>query len=113
SSIAARKMSTQNYFVYAPDYTDEGAYARRLEVRPKHLENAKALVDKGIIKIGGALIDPATEHSETKKLIGSTLFVQASSIDEVKKLVESDIYWTSNVWDKEKTVITPFAGALP
>lgn len=45
--------STRNYhrfFVYAPDKTDEGAHARRYEVRPRHFEAVQPLIDSGIIR---------------------------------------------------------------
>ncbi|KZT23898.1 hypothetical protein NEOLEDRAFT_1117146, partial [Neolentinus lepideus HHB14362 ss-1] len=121
-------MSTGLFFVYAPDYTDEGAFQRRLDVRPKHLEKAKELIAAGTIKVGGAFVDPVTVSSETKKLTGSGLIVQAASLEDAKKIIESDVYWTSGVvsisaflsptvcmitkwleqWDKEKTVIVPY-----
>ncbi|TFK46606.1 hypothetical protein OE88DRAFT_1638060 [Heliocybe sulcata] len=105
-------MSTGSlFFVYAPDYTDEGALQRRLEVRPKHLENAKSLIANGTIKVGGAFVDPATVSSETKKMTGSGLVLQAASLEDAKKIVEGDIYWTAGVWDKEKTVVVPYLAA--
>jgi len=36
--------------VYAPDKTDEGALARRLSVRPKHLETAATNISSGYIR---------------------------------------------------------------
>jgi hypothetical protein len=38
------------FLVYAPDKTDEGAFARRMSVRAKHLENAAKAVSEGLIR---------------------------------------------------------------
>ncbi|KAF8909906.1 hypothetical protein CPB85DRAFT_1306959 [Mucidula mucida] len=102
------------FFVYAPDKTDEGAVERRLSVRSKHLEGARASIASGLIRIAGAIIDKAPPPPDgSKKMIGSTFIFEAKSIDEVQKIIESDIYYTSGVWDPEKIVINPFAAATP
>ena len=41
--------SLHQFVVYAPDYTDEGALQRRLDVREKHLGVAKKLHEVGAI----------------------------------------------------------------
>lgn len=51
---SARYMSNSTptlhkYVVYAPDKTDEGALARRMSVRPKHLAGASNLHDTGML----------------------------------------------------------------
>ncbi|KIP08660.1 hypothetical protein PHLGIDRAFT_29453 [Phlebiopsis gigantea 11061_1 CR5-6] len=101
------------FVVYAPDYTDPEAYSRRMAVRQNHLDNAKSLKQQGVMKIGGGLLTPETYQTADKKLTGSVLVFEAESLEDVRKLVESDVYWTSNVWDKEKTVISPFLPASP
>lgn len=37
------------FFVYAPDYTDEEAFNRRLSVREQHIAGVKALNEQGIM----------------------------------------------------------------
>ncbi|KAF9017530.1 hypothetical protein BDZ89DRAFT_1022153 [Hymenopellis radicata] len=102
------------FFVYAPDKTDEGALERRLSVRSKHLEAAKAAFASGVVRVAGAIIDKGPPPPDgSKKMIGSTFIFEAKSIDEVQKIIESDIYYTSGVWDPEKLVINPFVGGTP
>ncbi|KAF8515022.1 hypothetical protein BU17DRAFT_51976 [Hysterangium stoloniferum] len=115
-SINFRSMSGTNlhrFVLYAPDYTDAGALQRRLDVRAQHMKAAKGLYDKGLLQIGGGVLHSnGLEASDvTQTLTGSMLIYRAESIEEARKLVESDIYWTSNVWDKERAVITPFLQA--
>ncbi|KAH8103575.1 hypothetical protein BXZ70DRAFT_740227 [Cristinia sonorae] len=108
-------MSTpalHKYAVWAPDYADEGGLARRLSVRESHLVNAKRLIEAGVIKIGGALVEDGTEFTESPKMKGSLMVYEATSIDEVWKLIKEDIYYTSNVWDKERLQIFPFKVAV-
>ena len=38
------------FVVWAPDCTDDGALARRMAVRPAHLENANKLIQQGILR---------------------------------------------------------------
>ncbi|KAJ7322958.1 hypothetical protein DFH08DRAFT_888392 [Mycena albidolilacea] len=114
-----RTMSTSTsptlhkFFVYAPDKTDPDAFARRLSVRSKHLEDAKKPTADGFIRVGGALLTPESLLSDDKKMIGSTLIFEAENIETVKKAIESDIYYTSGVWDPERIVILPFVAATP
>ena len=42
-------MSSYTFAVWAPDYTDPDALNRRLAVRPKHFENAKPLINSGVM----------------------------------------------------------------
>ncbi|KAI0707800.1 hypothetical protein C8Q76DRAFT_628579 [Earliella scabrosa] len=102
------------YFaVYAPDYTDDEAIQRRLSVREAHLANA---AKNPAMKIGGAMLSP-NEALDTpdapKKMAGSLMIFEAGSYAEVKAMIEADVYWTGNVWDKEKTVITPWVSPKP
>ncbi|KAK7059702.1 YCII domain-containing protein [Favolaschia claudopus] len=101
------------FIVYAPDKTDEGAFERRLSVRPKHLENAAKLTSEKVILLGGAMLTPESLTGADKKMIGSTIIYAAKTLEEVKAIVESDIYYTSGVWDPERLVILPFVSATP
>ncbi|KAJ2916318.1 hypothetical protein MD484_g4088, partial [Candolleomyces efflorescens] len=105
----------QLFFVYAPDKTEEGTFERRMSVRPTHLEVAKERTGQGLIRLGGGLMTPESiaTPDAPKKLIGSTFIFEAESLDEVKRLVEEDVYFKSGVWDPEKLVILPYAGATP
>ncbi|KAF9222597.1 hypothetical protein BS17DRAFT_783105 [Gyrodon lividus] len=97
------------YMVWAPDYVDEEALARRMAVRPKHFVTANKLIKQGILKLAGGLVTPESQDAtpEDRKFVGSVLIYEAESIEAARKLVEQDLYWTENVWDKEKLVILP------
>ncbi|KAG1904379.1 uncharacterized protein F5891DRAFT_42829 [Suillus fuscotomentosus] len=103
--------SLLNFVVWAPDYTDEGALERRLAVRPAHLENAKKLINQGILRVGGGLLTPESVNAAAAdiKFVGSCLIYEGETIDAVRKIVEEDLYYTADVWDKEKIVILPIA----
>ncbi|KJA27721.1 hypothetical protein HYPSUDRAFT_156978 [Hypholoma sublateritium FD-334 SS-4] len=114
-STAASSPTKHRFFVYAPDKTEEGTLARRLSVRPKHIEGAKVGHESGFIRIGGMFTTPeAVINPEApKQMLGSTFIFEAESLEQVKKYIESDIYYTSGVWDPEKIVILPFFSAFP
>ncbi|KAH9925936.1 uncharacterized protein BXZ73DRAFT_49701 [Epithele typhae] len=112
SSIASVR---HHFIVYAPDMTDEGAFARRLSVRPAHLSAAGEQIKTGVFKLAGAMLTPESIASPTadKKMVGSVFVCEAESLQAVRELMESDVYYTSGVWDKEKLVIMPLALATP
>jgi len=96
------------FLVYAPDFTDPDAFARRTAVRERHIANLSPLADEGFIKVGGALLTPESITGGERKLIGSTFIVESTDIQSVRKVFEADIYYTSNVWDPKALAITPF-----
>ncbi|PIL32768.1 hypothetical protein GSI_04885 [Ganoderma sinense ZZ0214-1] len=119
-----------HFIVYAPDYTDEDAPARRLKVREAHLANSakESRISecppylKSCItcshscraELGGAILSPnecLDSPDAERKMAGSFRIVEAGSYAEVRALVESDVYWTGDVWDKEKTFILPWVSA--
>jgi len=101
--------------VYAPDKVEEGTFAKRLSVRSTHLEEVKAKISGGFIRVGGVLLTPESIATPTsdKKMVGSMFICEAENIEEVKKVVESDIYYKTGVWDPERIVILPFQAATP
>jgi len=101
------------FVVYAPDKTDEGAYERRLSVRPQHLENAAKPIDGVKVHVGGAMLTPESLTGADKKMVGSVIIYEAENIEVVRKIIEADIYYTAGVWDPERLVILPFVGAFP
>ena len=66
------------YLVTAYDYTDEGALKRRMDVRPHHLDGAKALKAKGNYVLGGAML------SEDGKMMGSTMILQFEDEEQLE-----------------------------
>ena len=55
------------YAIIARDGTDPEAKARRLAVRPTHLERVAPFVERGRVLIGGAILDEAGD------MVGSVL----------------------------------------
>ncbi|KAG8918754.1 hypothetical protein FRC01_001673 [Tulasnella sp. 417] len=104
------------FLVYAPDYTDQGIFEKRLEVREKHLEGALPTLEPQAdvsMKIGGAMLTPESITGEgPRKMVGSMLLFEAESIEAVRRKIESDIYYRSGVWDKNKLVILPYVKAI-
>jgi hypothetical protein len=50
-SLRTSPKSLHKFIVYAPDKSDEGAYARRLSVREAHLKGAKELTEKSFMRM--------------------------------------------------------------
>jgi uncharacterized protein YciI len=94
------------YAVIARDGTDPEAKARRLAVRPAHLERVVPFVERGRVLIGGAILD------EDGDMVGSILLTDFASREEVEAWVADDPYVTGGVW-KEIEVLDfrPAVGA--
>ncbi|KAJ6000767.1 hypothetical protein N7481_001176 [Penicillium waksmanii] len=109
-----------------------GAQAKRLEVRPLHLEGVKPLVAGGFdccwwyvspslyfsyhthsnpIYLG-AMLNAHPAEGETPSFKGSMMLALAENEEEVRKILENDIYVRSGVWDMEKAQIIPFKSAV-
>lgn len=88
------------YLITAYDYTDEGAFERRMGVRPHHLDGAKDLKAKGNYVIGGAMLN------EEGKMIGSTMVLQFENEEELKAWKQGEPYITQKIW--ESVDIKPF-----
>ncbi|KAJ5811061.1 YCII-like protein [Penicillium robsamsonii] len=89
-----------------------GAQAKRLEVRPKHLEGVTPNVASGAIVAGGAMLNAHPADGETPSFKGSMMLVVAENEAEVLELLNKDIYVSSGVWDMEKAQIIPFKSAV-
>ncbi|EJD45601.1 hypothetical protein AURDEDRAFT_64489 [Auricularia subglabra TFB-10046 SS5] len=94
------------FLVSAPDYTDEGAFERRMAVREAHLADAQKQHAAEVFTFGGAMLSP-----DGTKLVGSTIVVTAKDIETARAIIESDAYYKGNVWDKERITIVPFRSA--
>ena len=88
------------YLITAYDYTDEGAFERRMGVRPHHLDGAKDLKAKGNYVIGGAMLN------EEGKMIGSTMVLQFENEEELEAWKQAEPYITQKIW--ESVDIKPF-----
>jgi uncharacterized protein YciI len=88
------------YLVTAYDYTDDGALKRRMDVRPHHLDGAKALKASGNYVIGGAML------SEDGKMMGSIMILQFEDEEQLEAWKQTEIYITQKIW--ESVDIKPF-----
>lgn len=88
------------YLVTGTDFTDEKALERRMAVREKHLEGAKALKANNNLVLAGAFLN------EDGKMAGSSIVVQFETEDELKKWLDSEPYILEKVW--EKVDVKPF-----
>jgi len=97
------------FLVYAPDETDEGAFARRMKVRPQHLARMAKLKESGRAMIGSAFMTPESVGAEfaDQRFIGSVMIFVSETIEEVWMIVETDVFYNEHVWDLKKLVITP------
>jgi uncharacterized protein YciI len=88
------------YIITGYDYTDEGAFDRRMAVRPHHLDGAKHLKDNGNYVIGGAILN------EEGKMIGSVMILQFETEEGLDAWKQGEIYITQKIW--ETVDIKPF-----
>ena len=59
-------------------------------------------------EVVGGLLTPESITGGERKFTGCTAIAESTDIESMRKLVEADIYYTSNVWDRETILITPF-----
>ncbi len=88
------------YIVIGYDYTDEGALERRMNIRPHHLDGAKALKESGNYVLGGAVLN------DEGKMIGSVMVLQFESEDGLEAWKQSEPYITQKIW--ETVDVKPF-----
>ncbi|KAL4939010.1 hypothetical protein BDV06DRAFT_225455 [Aspergillus oleicola] len=90
-----------------------GAHAKRMEVRPTHLENVKPLVEAGKVVDGGAMFTASHPNpGETPSFKGSMIIYAVESEEDVWKLIKDDIYVKADVWDLERAQVIPFKSAI-
>lgn len=73
-------------------YDGEGMLAKRMEVRPLHLEGMERLKEH-LVCAGGLLDDEG-------KLKGSVLVMEFQNREEVDEYLASEIYVKEHVWEK-------------
>lgn len=88
------------FLVIAHDGTDEGALARRLAVREKHLERSGKLKEVGTQLVGAAILD------ENERMVGSAMVLEAENEDALRALLAQDPYSAGDVWRRFQ--ILPF-----
>ena len=81
------------YVVLGLDGTDSEALARRLAVRPAHLEAAKPLIDAGVLRYGGPLLD------KDGNMNGSIMILDYPSEEALRaEFLSKEPYFTEGVW---------------
>ena len=73
-------------------YDGEGMLEKRMEVRPRHLEGMKRLLDH-IICAGGLL-------DEEGKMKGSLMVMEYESRKDLDDYLENEPYMLEHVWEK-------------
>lgn len=80
------------FSVIARDDSKEGTIAKRMSVRPTHVERMFAHKKSGHIVEAGAMIN------DNGDMIGSVMFVNFENYAEVEAFIKSDIYFEAGVW---------------
>ena len=88
------------YLVTGYDHTDDGAMQRRRDVRPHHLDGAKALKENGNYILGGAILN------DNGEMIGSVMVLQFENDEALEAWKQSEIYITQGIW--ETVDVKPF-----
>lgn len=73
-------------------YDGEGMFAKRMEVRPRHLEGMDKLGEHTVC--AGGLLD------EEGKMKGSVLVVEFENREEVDEYLANEPYVLEHVWEK-------------
>ena len=80
------------FMITAYDGTDKGARARRMSVRPRHLENIARVKQKGSVVCAGGITDDAGRPT------GSFLILDFESRTLLDEYLASEPYVTGKVW---------------
>ena len=84
------------FIITAYDGKDENALARRMEARPRHLENICMVTKTGKVVCAGGITD------EEGKPIGSFLILEFPSRELFDEYLKNEPYVTSKVWQDIK-----------
>lgn len=90
----------KQYLITGYDFTDAEALARRMNVRPQHLDTAAELKKSGNYVFGGAIL------SDEGKMIGSVMVMQFETDDELETWKKNEPYITQGIW--ETVAVKPF-----
>jgi len=91
------------YAVVAHDYKDKDALARRMRVRPKHLDDAESLMRQGILLYAVGLTN------EREELAGSIMIFEVRDRAHLDEILKVEAYVTGKVWEE----IQIFPGRVP
>jgi uncharacterized protein len=97
------------YAIISTDVVD--SLARRLSVRPLHLERLQALQDQGRLIIAGPHPAIDSEDPGASGFTGSLVVAEFDSQDEAQQWADSDPYQTAGVY--QQVIIKPFKLVFP
>lgn len=84
------------FLITAYDFTDKDALARRMAVRPRHLQNINRVLESNQILCAGGITN------DEGKPIGSFLIMDFPSREDLDKYLEVEPYIIEKVWKKVK-----------
>ncbi|CDO72647.1 hypothetical protein BN946_scf184985.g66 [Trametes cinnabarina] len=91
--------------------------AQRAKHYEAHVKLSMPLIEKGVLRLGGALLAPTAKSSDPDALKnpkGSWIFVQAESLEEAWEIVKQDPFYASGeVWDRDTITVEPIYSAMP
>jgi len=82
--------------ITAYDYSDKDALARRMAVRPRHLENILKVMENNKILCAGGITNDAGSP------IGSFLIMDFPSREKLDEYLAAEPYITEKVWENVK-----------
>ncbi|MBQ9662829.1 MAG: hypothetical protein IJV40_06730 [Oscillospiraceae bacterium] len=80
------------FMIIAYDGKDQDALARRMSVRPRHLENITSVKERGRVICAGGITD------STGSPVGSFLIMEFDTREMLDEYLASEPYVTGNVW---------------
>ena len=84
--------NVMQFLITAYDGREEGHLARRMAVRPQHLENMRKLQAAGNVKTAGGILD------ENGELAGSFLVMEFESREKLDGYLREEPYVQAGVW---------------
>ena len=84
------------YIITAYDGTDANALARRMEVRPRHLENMRKVMEEHKVLCAGGITNKEGVP------VGSFLIMDFASKELLDRYLETEPYITEKVWEQVK-----------
>ena len=94
----------KQFVLIGKDSKSEGAFNRRMEARPFHLELANKMKESGNLILGGAILDL------DEKMSGSVMVVQFESEEGLKDWLAKEPYLQKGVCEQYE--IHPFKVAI-
>ena len=93
------------WVVIARDGRDAAALERRMKARPAHFERLPGMVDRGELRVGGAML------GDDGGMIGSVALVEFPDRAALDAWLAEEPYMTGDVW--RDVEIIPFRTAVP